>query len=150
MNEVYLTISIEKKDLNSADFDEFVIINAWEILEEKGYDLLKDNNDVRINHLISEIDKRAEKILICNAGFNVEDLNKISLNLKSKVVNKIIMPSQDRREKQLAESIEFDRKHNRWTNFYPGELEDNYNNFGEILSKIKNNYIKHETKVVEV
>ena len=150
MNEVYLTIGIEKKDLNSADFDEFVIINAWEILKEKGYDSLKDNNDVRINHLINEIDKRVAKILICNAGFNVEDLNKISLNLKSKVVNKIIMPSQDRREKQLAESIEFDRKHNRWTNFYLGELEDNYNNFGEILSKIKNNYINSETKVIEV
>jgi len=152
MREVYLTFKIEKKDLIITNFAEFDVFDSWEVLDKFSYDLITDSNETRLNYISKQIEKSNSNILICNAGYNLEDFERIAQNLEIQKIriNKIFLPNQIKRDKILAEGIELYNNHNRWFDFYPGQIEDIHNDSEERIKNIKIGFENTHTEIIEI
>ena len=51
---------------------------------------------------------------------------------------------------QLADGQKAYREHNRWLNFYPGEIEENHKYFEQRIITLKEKYRNTETKISEI
>ena len=150
--KVILTLQICEPSLKITEFESFKIINCYEVLEKYDYDLLKDSNQKRIEYLSEEIINSESNILICDTGFSITDFHKISEILKSSKLNidKILVPNESKRNKKLQEGQEMYRNHNRWIDFYPGQIEDIHNDFELIIKNLKSRYENTKTEILEI
>lgn len=149
---ICLTLEIPKSDLNISEYVNFEILNCVELLEKYKYDLLKDSNLKRLEYIEIEIINSDSDILICDTRLGVDEIIRISekIKLSKLTISQIIVPSKDKRDKQLEEGLELYRNHNRWIDFYPGQVEDVYNSFENIINELKKHFVQTETKIIEV
>ena len=149
---VIITLQICKTDLNISEFENFEIINCFEVLQKYNYDLLKDSNFKRIEYIADEIINSETNIIICDTGFNITDFHQITKILKPKKLNidKILVPNEFKRNNKLAEGQEMYQNHNRWIDFYPGQIEDIHNEFELKIKNLKSRYKNTDTEIVEI
>lgn len=149
---VILTIKISRSELNIAEYKDFRIVDCSEVLQKNNYNPLNDSEDKRIEYISEEIIHSEENILIYETGLSISDFDTISEMLKpyNLIISKILVPGESKRKKRLAEGQEAYRNHNRWLNFYPGEIEEMHEAFELMIQNLKDRYKNTETKIVEV
>ena len=152
MKTIYLTLTINKSEINREIFENFTIINCYEILDKYNYNLLKDTNLTRVEYLTTEIIKTESNLIICDTNLNVEDILRLSENIKLSnfYINKIIVPNEIKRNKLLAEGQEMYKNHNRWIDFYPGQIEEVHNEFEMKIKNLKSTFENTETEILEI
>lgn len=149
---VILTLQISEPDLNVSEFAGFKIVNCYEMLEKYNYDSSHDSHLKKLEYISEEIINSEDPILICDTGLSTMDFDIISEILRpyKLTINKIVVPNPSKRNKKLAEGQKMYREHSRWLHFYPGEIEDIYNDFEEEIKDLKIRYKNTETKILEI
>lgn len=149
---VILTLQVCEPELNISEFVSFKIVNCFEVLQKYNYDLLKDSNLKRLEYIADEIINSENNILICDTGLSITDFHIISemLNPNELTIDKILVPKESKRNQKLVEGQEMYRNHNRWIDFYPGQIEDIHNEFELIIKNLKTRYENTETKILEI
>ncbi len=149
---VILTLRICEPHLNISEFENFEIINCYEVLEKYNYDLLKDSNIKRIEYVVDKILNSKTNVLICDTNFEILDFHKIIEMLEPNKLNidKILVPNETKRNEWLAEGQETYKNHSRWMDVRPGQLEEIYEEFEYKIKKLKSRYENTETKIVEI
>ncbi|KPE51892.1 hypothetical protein AOB46_06605 [Chryseobacterium indologenes] len=149
---VILTLQISEPDLNTSEFAGFKIVNCYELLEKYNYCSSQDSHLKKLEYISEEIINSEDPILICNTGLSTMDFDIISgiLRPHQLIINKILIPTLSKRNRKLAEGQEAYRNHSRWLHFYPGEIEDIYNNFEEEIKDLKTRYENTGTEIQEI
>lgn len=149
---VILTLQIAEPEVNVSEFAGFRIINSHEILEKHNYCPPQDSHLKKLEYISEEIINSEDPILICETGLSTMDFDIISEILRpyELIINKILVPNPSKRNKKLAEGQEMYRNHSRWLHFYPGEIEDIYNDFEEEIKDLKTRYENTQTEIQEI
>ena len=90
-------------------------------------------------------------LIIGDAVWNLSDVLSIEkrLNIANKSIDRVYIPSSERRKKSLAKSQEDYKNHSRWIDEPPGRLEELYDEFTETLKQLKNGLEKTNIQIVE-
>ena len=149
---VILTYRIDESDIKNSEFAHIKIVDFSDILLKNNYHPAKDSELDKLEYLSKEIINSEDNIVIYNTRLSLEDFDTISEMLKPHelIINNILVPNEAKRKQQLAEGQEAYRNHNRWLNFYPGEIEENHKKFAEKIETLKIKYQNSETKIVEI
>lgn len=149
--DVCITFRLRKEDFDSLTYTNFELVNCFEVLEKYGYDIMKHSTTDRLNFIATEIINSKKNSVICDVSLDYEGTIYLSEFLrKSNIeISKIIVPNQIKRNKHYQEGLEAYRYHNRWLDFYPGQIEDVYNEFEELIAKVKLHFQDKKTTVIE-
>ncbi|SDJ57645.1 hypothetical protein SAMN05421542_3863 [Chryseobacterium jejuense] len=120
--------------------------------EKYEYHSSKEYQLKKLEYISDEIMNSEGNILICNTGLSITDFDTLSemLKLHELAINKILIPNESKRNKKLADGQEAYRNHSRWLHFYPGEIEDIYNEFEAEIKSLKTRCENTETKILEI
>ncbi|MBP2616856.1 hypothetical protein [Chryseobacterium jejuense] len=120
--------------------------------EKYEYHSSKEYQLKKLEYISDEIMNSEYNILICNTGLSITDFDTLSemLKLHELAINKILIPNESKRNKKLADGQEAYRNHSRWLHFYPGEIEDIYNEFEAEIKSLKTRCENTETKILEI
>jgi hypothetical protein len=149
---VAFTLKIPESDLQNPEFAGFKIMDGSEILQKSHYNPLNDSRLKKFEYIAKEIISVKDSILIYNTGFGLTDFPTISEMLKpyNLTVNKIFLPNESKRNQQLVDGQKAYWDHNRWLNFYPGEIEDLHEEFEREIKSLKARYENTGTEIVEI
>ena len=152
MKIVCLTIRCSKSEIDFEEFKNFTIYDCYEVLKKYNFDSQKDSNLKQIEYISTEIINSKTDIMICDFDLEIIDIDKISEKLKvyNLFVNKIIVPNKMKRNKLLADGQEMYRNHNRWLDFYPGQIENIHNEREREIKFLKSYYENTETEILEL
>ncbi len=150
--KIYLTLNLELNEKDFQNLSSFKKVYRHEILDEFGYDLLKDNEDKAQEFLSKKIIENNTDLIIGNAIWNLSDVLSIEkkINKANKSIDRIYIPSTKRREKLLAESIDVYNNHSRWIDEPPGRLEELYEKFTTTLEVLKKGLEKTTIQIIEI
>ncbi|WJS94687.1 hypothetical protein NYQ10_21640 [Flavobacterium johnsoniae] len=136
---ICLTVNLPVNESVFDDLVDFCKINIHEINEKYNFDSYTGERIKKYENLVKEIKKLEGDILIGNAAYNVEDFKVCnSLFAKNNLqIKTVFIRSEERRNADLNEGQQLYRDHNRWIDFYPGQIEDvhqkNEDNLKEII-----------------
>ncbi|BAP33387.1 uncharacterized protein CHSO_4350 [Chryseobacterium sp. StRB126] len=149
---IILTLQISESDLDSSEYVNFKIVNCFDMPEKYEYHSSKEYQFKKLEYISDEIMNSEHSILICNTGLSITDFDTLTEMLKSYelIIDRILVPNQSKRNKKLADGQEAYRNHSRWLHFYPGEIEDIYNEFEAKIKSLKAKYENTETKILEI
>lgn len=141
-------------NVNESCFDyltDICKIDSSDLLDKYGYDLLKHKAHQRLAFIAEEILKSSGDILVGSAGYSYSDFMSIhtALRKNNRAVTTIFIPSQQRLAAELKEGQEIYRQHNRWLDFYPGQIEDVHEKRLKAINEIRSGFINTGVKVVE-
>ena len=151
MHGTFLTYNLH---VNETCFDyltDIYKINSSDLLDKYAYDLLKHTVHQRLAFIAEEILKSSGDILVGSAGYSYSDLLNIHTALRkdNRAVTAIFVPSQQRLAAELKEGQEIYRQHNRWLDFYPGQIEDVHEKRVKAINEIRSRFVNTGVKVVE-
>ncbi len=149
---IILTLQISESDLDNSEYVNFKIVNCFDMPERYEYHSSKEYHLKKLEFIYDEIMNSEDHILICNTGLSITDFGTLIEILKQHqlTINKILVPNESKRNKKLAEGQEAYRNHSRWLHFYPGEIEDIYNEFEMEIKSLKARCENTETKILEI
>lgn len=150
-NKIYLTLELGLDEIIIQDLITFSKLYRNDILDEFGYDILKDSEEKAIDLLSKKIIETNTDLIIGDAVWNLSDVLSIEkrLNIANKSIDRVYIPSSERRKKSLAKSQEDYKNHSRWIDEPPGRLEELYDEFTETLKQLKNGLEKTNIQIVE-
>lgn len=150
--KVILTYRIDESDIKNSEFANFKIVDFSDVLQKNNYDPSKDSELNKLEYLSKVIIISEDNIVIYNTGSNLEDFDTLSEMLKpyKLIIDNILVPNESKRKQQLIDGQKAYREHNRWLNFYPGEIEENHKYFEQIINTLKEKYRNTETKISEI
>ena len=151
-NRIYLTLDLNLNEVIIQNLKNFKKITKNEILDEFGYDLLEDNENKAKEFLSEKIIRNDTDLIISNAICNLSDILSIEkfINSANKSIDRVYIPSIERRKKSLLKSQEDYRNHSRWIDEPPGRLEELYEEFTHTLEQLKIGLEKTNIEVVEI
>lgn len=149
---IILTLQVPESDLPTSEYAGFKMINCFDMPEKYEYHSSKEYYLRKLEYISDEIMSSEDNILFCNSELNIEDFDTLSEMLKQHglIINQVLVPNLSKRNKKLAEGQKAYRDHSRWLDFYPGEIEDIYNEFEERIKSLKTKYENTETKILEI
>lgn len=150
--EIYLTIDLVIDDKVFDNLIDFRKAYISDLIQKYNYDMLVDEGKTELEYLVKELKNIEGNILIGNACYNLNELKLVN-SLLSKVnlqINKIFIKSESRRAADLIEGQELYRNHNRWIDFYPGQVEEVHQLNENNLKEIKDYFKGSNVLVVEV
>lgn len=150
--EIYLTIDLVIDDKVFDNLIDFHKTYTTHLIQKYKYDILVDEKTKEFEYLVKAIKRFKGNILIGNACYNLSDL-KVVISLLAKVnlqLNKIFIRSESRRAADLIEGQELYRNHNRWIDFYPGQVEEVHQKNENNLKEIKDYFEGSNILIVEV
>jgi len=147
---VSIAISLNIRD-KAFDNLNCIKIDRPYISERYNYDYVKDSREKKLDYFISEIINSDIDVLVGDFCYNLTDLIQVAKLLKKHrlAINMIYIPSEERRIEKLAYGKTL-YKYNRWLDFYPGEIEDEYRKFESVIEEIENYYRDTITTIMEV
>ena len=150
-NKIYLTLKLGLNEVIIQDLITFQKVYRYDILDEFGYDILKDSEEKAIELLSTRIIENDTNLIIGDAVWNLSDVLSIEkmINKANKSIDRVYIPSSERRKKLLIKAQEDYKNHSRWINEPPGRLEELYNEFTETLEQLKNGLEKTNIQIVE-
>ncbi len=150
--KIYVTLNVALNEKEFQNLTNFKKIYRHEILDEFGYDLLKDSEDKAQEFISKKIIESNTDLIIGNAIWNLSDVLSIEkkINKANKSIDRIYIPSVKRREKVLAESKDTYNNHSRWIDEPPGRLEELYDKFTTTLDGLKKELKKTNIQVIEL
>ncbi|QXP51061.1 hypothetical protein [Cellulophaga sp. HaHa_2_1] len=151
-NRIYLTLDLNLNEVIIRNLKNFKKITKNEILDEFGYDLLEDNENKAKEFLSEKIIRNDTDLIISNAICNLSDILSIEkfINSANKSIDRVYIPSTERRKKSLLKSQEDYRNHSRWIDEPPGRLEELYEEYTNTLEQLKSGLEKTNIEVVEI
>lgn len=125
MKKIYLTFDLDADDSSFVHLDAQKI-PAHVVLSNVLYDPLKHKTSDRIRLIATEIIRSNGDILVGQAGFSASEFAAIESRLLANGLhlNTIFVPGESRQKQRLKEGHELYANHNRWLNYYPGEIDD--------------------------
>ncbi len=151
-NKIYLTLDLNLNEDIFQSLINFKKIYRNEILDEFGYDLLKDNEDKAKEFLSKKIIEYDTDLVIGNAVWNFSDILSIEkvINRANKSIDRVYIPSTERRKKSLLKSQADYKNHSRWIDEPQGRLEELYEKFTDTLGQLKSGLEKTNIEIVEI
>lgn len=151
-NKIYLTLELGLNEIIIQDLITFHKVYRNDILNEFGYDMFKDSEEKAIELLSKRIIENDMDLIIGDAVWNLSDVLSIEkrINKANKSIDRVYIPSNERRKKSLAKAQEDYKNHSRWINEPPGRLEELYDEFTETLEQLKNGLKKTNIQIVEI
>lgn len=148
----YLTLNLDVSLPEFDDLNSFEKINKVEIPDPNPQLEYSKQKEHEFKLLISKINSSTTDILIGYAFWNINDLKLIQkeLNVSGKNISGVYLPSLKRREKILAQSLKEYAVHNRWTDYPPGYIEQQFEKSSDNIESIKNELKKSNIKIIEI
>lgn len=149
---ISLTINLDIDDNAFNDLVGFRKLTINDVAEKYEFDFFTEERIKKFEYLVREIKETKSNILVGNAGYDLNDLKIIgSLLKKEKLkIHTVFIRSEKRRNADLLEGQELYRNHNRWIDFYPGQIEDVHQEKENNLKEIKDYFEGTETLIVEI
>ena len=134
------------------DLETFQKVYRSDILDEFGYDILRDSEEKAIEFISKRIIKNNTDLIIGDAVWNLSDVLSIQKRIDkvNKSIDRVYVPSIERRRKSYVQAQEDYKNHSRWIDEPPGRLEENYDKFTETLNQLKSGLEKTTIQVVEI
>ena len=151
-NKIFLTLELNLDEDIFKSLINFKKVYRNEILDEFGYDLLKDKEDKAKEFLSKKITESDTDLVIGNAVWDLSDILSLEtlINRANKSIDRVYIPSTERRKKSLLKSQEDYKNHSRWIDEPPGRLEELYDKFTDNLEHLKNGLDKTNIEVMEI
>ena len=151
-HKIFLTQDLKLDIDEFKNLTNFTKVYRYDILDEYGYDMLKDKEKKAHEFLSKKIIENETDLIIGNAFWNLSDVLSIEklINKGNKSIDRLYIPSPERREKLLAVSQESFKNFNRWIDEPPGRLEEVYEKATNSLKKLKKGLKNMNIEVVEI
>lgn len=152
LKKVGLTFELDINDSVFIDYKKIKKINIGEINSKYGYDILKDDRNTKNENIVKEIISSESDIIIGYGFYELMDLVDINNKLKNTKfrLNQIFIPSEERRNRELKEGQKLYQEHNRWIDFYPGQVEDVHKSKEKKYYEIKKYFSNSNIEIVEI
>lgn len=149
---ICLTLNLDVSLPEFDDLDNFERINKGEIPDPNPQLDYSKQKDHEFKLLISKINNSVTDILIGYAIWNIDDLKLIQkeLNRHGKNISGVYLPSLTRREKILKQSLKEYAIYNRWTDYPPGYIEEQFEKSTDNIESIKNELKNSNIEIKEI
>jgi|GEM_PF-1638484 len=139
MHRIYLTSGIKITEPCFSGLDTSYRTEAWELLREYDYDLLKHNATQRLEFIAAGISRRNGSMLLGSAISNAEEATMLIalLHRENLNVHTVYIPSAARIDRQEARACRELDGFARWTDIYPRDIAENYRNYRETLDGLR-------------
>ena len=149
--KIFLTFRLAVSEPCFDELTEVLKVESHHLLRNYSYDPMTHGNDQWLAFIVDGISRSTSDILVGSAGSSWEDFQQIAAALarQSKVVDAIFIPSASRRLDDLKAGQEMVRLHNRWIDFYPGQVEEVHEERERRIKQIVEGFVGSATKVIE-
>jgi hypothetical protein len=142
-------------EVNSSDFEEqnnFIFLQMNVVFNKYNYSVINDRQELRLEYLARELSLLNDKTVVCNACYNLEEINYLIKELKTFNISLevVYIPSNNRIDKRKAQALENVNLHGRWIGSSEREVEESFKNFRITLQEIKDGLKETCIHVIEM
>lgn len=150
--KIYLTIEVDSKDELFNKLEGFHKVNFIDLDQKYNYNLVGDSSRNPLDNLLTEIDYLNQDLIVGFACYDLKELLEIESKIVSinKKLDKVFLPSLDKRISKLVEGQKIYSEHSRWLDWPPGYVEDLFAKFEINVTEIKEHYKNTLTIIEEV
>lgn len=150
--KVSITIEINETEAVFNDLIDTEKISIDIAYNKYGFDLMKDEQEKRLEYISTEISLKKNDVLIGNTCYNLPEILYLKNELKkhSLSLNTVYIPSEERINSRVQKAIEEQCRWGYREGITDEEIERNFENFRATLNEIKSGLKNTSIDVKEV
>ena len=150
--EICVTLNLDVTDSAFEKYADYKKLNKGEIPDRNPTLDFKKQKSNEINLISNEINKCSANMIIGYGIWNLEDYELLNRKLleSGSTITKVFVPSVERREKILSQSLKEYSVHNRWVDYPPGYIEEQYEKSTKSIDELISVLSKTKVEIIPI